>query len=262
MENYERLLAACLEHLHTQLPEIRDKALMALCEAFLYRNVYEEVWVETDFDTSTYAHPRLQKHRAENYETLKDFLDQLTGQTIPTYVSGAGMSAETYGEWLENFVYHLLGEYAYAYFKSDVDEWLEGDEEDAAALAPLELTEALVEELEQVSVRWMLKHYGPEVQGLRQLAIERQEARQRESELRARRAQQIEKQTRFVLCRDRYTQAEREELQLALRQLAQVLERDDLELYLESDFFRQKVSRSLYCKAQSREFYAEVEEKS
>ena len=60
--------------------------------------------IDIGYDCSTFGKATNDKIDTAAFETIQDFLDYPTGQSTPTFVSGAGMSAQTYDEPFTEFI--------------------------------------------------------------------------------------------------------------------------------------------------------------
>lgn len=97
-------------------------------------------------------------------------------------------------------------------------------------------------QLGQIHLSWLLKHYALDAERhqCRHENQQRQLEMQRAAEARV--AQRVERQSRFLLRRRRYTRNNAQELQERLQTLAQVISPEEFEIYLHSAIFRQRLS--------------------
>lgn len=80
-----------------------------IAHTFLYGTPYDVVGIDSGYDYST--HPQQSDRTSFDinaYQTVEDFLGEPNGETIPTFVSGSGLAAETLWSSFENEAYNAL----------------------------------------------------------------------------------------------------------------------------------------------------------
>lgn len=229
-----------------------QSALMELAHKFLYGRKVSVALDDWGYDCSERPMQTNHPYRAEDYDTVADFLHEATGQTVATFVSGAGLAAETF----EEQVYEELNSQFFELLKTMATERLglaTADDlpfaaEDIVAEMALEWTWQTLERLQAVSLSWMLKAYREQAQQ-QQAQIEsvrvKTAEQQRQAEETARR---IHRQGHFLLTRLKYNMAEQEELIAALEQLSEIVSGEELGTYLRSSCFKALCSNNLWQK--------------
>ena len=127
------------------LPDIADKAVLKIENYFIAiikelnlklieilrdRNRYEIEIVDVVYDVSEHVHSTGESFNIENYENVKDFLEEPTGNTIPTYVSGAGLMAETYEHYFRDLIMRKKYDIAEQVFRKELNIGNEMSEEE------------------------------------------------------------------------------------------------------------------------------------
>jgi hypothetical protein len=118
------------------LPDIADKAVLKIENYFIAiikelnlklieilrdRNRYEIEIVDVGYDVSEHVHSTGESFNIENYENVKDFLEEPTGNTIPTYVSGTGLMAETYEDYFRDLIMRKKYDIAEQVFRKELN---------------------------------------------------------------------------------------------------------------------------------------------
>lgn len=74
---------------------------------------YEIITVDSGYDVSTESRPTGRHHRMADFQTVGSFLGTPNGRTVPTYVSGSGLAADTlltdYEEFASDFIMGWVG---------------------------------------------------------------------------------------------------------------------------------------------------------
>lgn len=88
------------ERISNIIKELNSKLL----EIIKNNSKYEVEIVDVGYDVSEHARPTGKRLDIHDYLTIKEFLEELTGNTIATYVSGAGLRAETYEDYFQDLI--------------------------------------------------------------------------------------------------------------------------------------------------------------
>lgn len=81
--------------------EIYDLLGEWLTYQFMKYPVFDTEVVDVGYDVSTHARSTRDAHSLSTYDSVRDFLDQPNGATVPTFESGFGLMAETYDSDLD-----------------------------------------------------------------------------------------------------------------------------------------------------------------
>jgi hypothetical protein len=82
---------------------------------------YEVEIVDVGYDVSEHARPTGKRLDILDYVTVKDFLEESTGNTVPTYISGAGLRAETYEDYFQDLIMRKKYDIAEEVFKKETN---------------------------------------------------------------------------------------------------------------------------------------------
>lgn len=72
---------------------------------------YEIITVDSGYDVSTDSRPTGRHHMIADFETVENLLGTPNGRTVPTYVSGSGLAADTLLTDYEEFISEFLSEW-------------------------------------------------------------------------------------------------------------------------------------------------------
>lgn len=67
--------------------------------------------VDCGYDVSSFGRRTGEPIDASAYQTVEDFLEYPTGESVPTFMSGCGMAAQTYSDLLEEFIRDQIWEW-------------------------------------------------------------------------------------------------------------------------------------------------------
>lgn len=67
--------------------------------------------VDCGYDVSCFGRRTGEKIDTSAFETVDDFLNYPTGDSVPTFVPGSGMAAQTYSDLLEEFIREQIWEW-------------------------------------------------------------------------------------------------------------------------------------------------------
>lgn len=254
----------CREQLAALQPELLRELMLQLTEVFLFNQRYRVELIDTGYDLSDMPVAENSGYQLSDYATVADFLKEASGQRLPSYTSGQGLLAETHADWLAA----ALEERVHLELTALTRQWLKlgefedlpwdcfepagqgprpGQElEDIVFLTQLEFVEQSLAELQAVNMHWMVKTFEREIS---QRQAEREMARQAAHQQRQtedRIARHIDKQAQFLLAEPKYTREQWPQLSSALQTLQALVPATDFILYLKSDYFRNKVSLSVY----------------
>ncbi|HEY9844470.1 MAG: hypothetical protein ACAI44_02635 [Candidatus Sericytochromatia bacterium] len=240
-----------LEALATRQAELLEELMLSLTHTLLFGRKYRVESQDWDGDCSDHPVSSGQPFRPADYPTVGDFLEEASGQTRATFVSGYGLSADTLAdeaqEELETAFFYLLQALAVEHLAIDPeDAWeLPSPADDLVAQWQMEWTWQSLQRLQAVSLSWMLKTHKAAAEQLQAQRIEqgRLQAQQRESEDRI--ARRVHQQSRFLLSRAKYNMSEREECLAALQSLCQLVSPVDFGIYLRSCWFQAISSNNL-----------------
>lgn len=74
---------------------------------------FEIITVDSGYDVSTESRPTGRHHRIADFHTVESFLGTPNGRTVPTYLSGSGLAADTlftdYDEFVSGFLTEWVG---------------------------------------------------------------------------------------------------------------------------------------------------------
>lgn len=233
---------------------ILRELMVKLTQILLYGRKVQVDRLDLGYDCSDYPTHTHQPYREEDYETVGDFLQEATGQTIATYLSGYGFHAETLEEWvtseIDSELFELLKTMALEYL--NVEDELDSEAEDTVVEHVMEWVEPSLEQLKQVSLSWMLKAHRNQAgqRQAEQIEQSRQAALKQESNEKI--ATRVHQQGQFLLKQTKYNMAEQEQLFAALERLAEMVSATELDIYLHSSWFQQICSNRLQQLAQAR----------
>ncbi len=79
----------------------------------ILRNEFKSTieFVDSGYDLSSYGNRTREKYTLSDYETIGDFLNEPTGYTQATYISGSGLAAETWEERINGLFIDALTEW-------------------------------------------------------------------------------------------------------------------------------------------------------
>lgn len=232
---------------------ILSKLMLRLTQILLYGHKVQVGILDLGYDCSDYPVATQMPYQPQDYETLADFLEEATGETVATYLSGHGLSAETYEDWvtseLDSEIFDLLQAMALAYLA--VDELSEQDE-DILSEHKLDWVWQSLESLKLVSLSWMLKAHRAQAEQCQAHKLEqaRLAALQRKSNDRI--AHRVHQQGRFLLTQAKYEMDQQEQLFAALDSLAEMVSATEMDIYLHSRWFEVISSNRLRQLAQAR----------
>ncbi len=75
-----------------------------LVEILKKETKYDIEIVDVGYDVSEHPRPTGKRFDIHDYSAVKDFLEEATGNTVATYVSGAGLRAETYEDYFQDLI--------------------------------------------------------------------------------------------------------------------------------------------------------------
>jgi len=109
--NIEAIVALIKEDLMAENGEL-ERA----CYRWIQKTCREETSatvevVDCGYDKSSFGHSTGDKIDTSQFVTVGDFLDYPTGASVPTFISGSGMRAETYDERFEQFIRDQIWEW-------------------------------------------------------------------------------------------------------------------------------------------------------
>jgi len=228
--------------------------MVKLTQILLYGRKVHVVSLDLGYDCSDYPTPSHQPYQVEDYVTVGDFLQEATGQTVATHLSGYGLYAETLEDWvtreIDSELFELLKTMALEYLS--VEDELDSEAEDILAENVMEWGCQSLEQLKPVSLSWMLKSHRvqAELRQAGQIEQSRLDAQKRESNEQI--ARWVHHQGRFLLTQAKYNMAQHEQLFSALDSLAEMVSATELDIYLHSPWFQKISSNRLQQLAQAR----------
>lgn len=239
----------CNEELELAQTAFFHQVLTELTHTFKYGQKYEYVHRDTGYDYSIYSEPSNERYRPEDYQLLADFLAEPSGDTRPTFDSGAGMHALSWEDALQERWDDLTGGIL---FQGRPEAWEDCLElEDFLSLWQLELGEAMLNRLKDVPFYWMLEAYTSAAEELNASQALQALLRARIAEVRAQIAEELHLAARKLLPRDKYGLEEQAVLMAGLTQLAQTFPEMDFQIYLKSEPFARLCSQKLALRAQN-----------
>lgn len=164
--------------------EVERFAGELLAAWLLSRRRYREEVVDSGYDVSIHARATDQGHRLSDYATVQDFLNEPSGETVATFISGSGLTAQR----LEEVFADALAEAEAAFVRARVQPG--DDDEDFALIEALsdddELNPVRYTWLEGFLRRPLADVVAPYWEGMQEQLIE--QAARREAEARYQRA--------------------------------------------------------------------------
>ena len=100
---------------------IIKEANSELLEFLKNNSKYEVEIVDVCYDVSEHARSTGKRLDIHDYSTVKEFLEELTGNTVPTYISGAGLRAETYEDYFQDLIMRKKYNIAEELFKEETN---------------------------------------------------------------------------------------------------------------------------------------------
>jgi hypothetical protein len=74
-----------------------DQAGIRWIQGLLRKELKSKIeYIDCGYDSSSHSRRTNKKYKLEDFETINDFLNEPTGNTLATYISGHGFSAETW----------------------------------------------------------------------------------------------------------------------------------------------------------------------
>ena len=67
--------------------------------------------IDSGYDVSSFGRKTGDAIDTSIFSTIEDFLDYPTGESVPTFMSGSGMAAQTYSDLLEDFIRDQIGDW-------------------------------------------------------------------------------------------------------------------------------------------------------
>lgn len=236
----------CRDKVAKAQAQFLTNSLTELSHLLLYGKRVKVEQIETGYDCSDWPSQSSEGFCPENYATLAELMQEATGERRPTWVSGYGMAAQTWEEALQERWEVTLTEIFYG---ERPEAWEEEEGyagfEDAILSWQNNLSAAMLEDLQGISVQQMLHDYREQAQALEQAHEAQDILQQRLNMLRIQTARAVHKKVRALLPREKYEASEAELLQAGLQRVKAQVDEIDFQVYLHSPIFASLCSNAL-----------------
>lgn len=235
MQDIRLFLKKVVEHVEHHQELFLSDMMLSMTRTFLYKTKFELNIVDTDEETATMAIPTDQPYCLEDYETVQDFFEELTGHGLATYDSGAGMVAENWEWHVQEQLEEMYHELVYSMSSKFEDEWAEVWE--TISIWLMDVVEEQMTRLKNTTFSWMVKSKSEEAHLLEMHLQDMHKQQQLEFEHKKKVSQYVHAQTKLLFKKDKYVIDDKEEMFEALSQLSALISPEYLSIYLHSSSF-------------------------
>ncbi|MHB1646164.1 MAG: hypothetical protein ACYCSW_06595 [bacterium] len=236
--------------------DILDGIYHSLAYDFYYNFKYDTYLIDAGYDISEYPKDTKQHFKLEDYKTVGDFLKEYTGNTVATYISGNGISAETYEddieEQLDNAISHIIND-IFAEYK------INKEEEDSVRddiydkliennLSGIAILETIVK---TSSFKDMILKHKDIADNIYKTRLDEESEKEEIIINNNKISQSICND--FLLFKDKtekFTSEDIADLKMIIKSLKLKFGEKNIKIFIESDYFKKNVSNSLFDKFQ------------
>jgi len=248
----EEILEAVKDELESG--ELVESVFNVLADSFYCEYKYDTYDIDTGYDVSTYPQKTNEHFNPNDYKTVGDFLEECTGNTVATYVSGNGIDVERYESIAEETLRNDIWSIADKIFKKHLlndDQFDDISDNVFDALIENNLGEMFI--LEKIIKPYPFKEFIEKYDDSYAEEVRRQRAEEEQAIY-----ERIINNDKisaliykdFLLFKDdvfqKYNSEDIELLKIICKILLRKHGRKNMEIFVESDYFKKSVSNSVF----------------
>ncbi|PIQ24135.1 hypothetical protein COW36_10800 [bacterium (Candidatus Blackallbacteria) CG17_big_fil_post_rev_8_21_14_2_50_48_46] len=232
----------CKDQLENAKTEYFHQSLTELTHLFLFGNKIQVDHLDMGEDSSDWPVLTSDKFRREDYQVLREFLREATGNRKMSDTSPLGL-AETWAEALSERWLNLSHEIL---FRNLPEDWKDNFElEDALVAWQSELAQEMRKKLNEVPFHWMIEAYAQSARDLEKEKKAQRQLQQRVTEIRIQTARNVHSLVRKILPKEKYLPEDRPLLLEQLSALRDEISDLDFQIYLNSPMFASLCTQAL-----------------